>query len=197
VLERHFAVAWNDALQSQDAAKIEAVLQSLPATISLAEVQVQFPALFQQCQLAFPALVQERSKHPLQLRSRALHHCGEVKRVATAVKLLREDRDSNATMRALGTLLNASHASLRDLYDVSTTQVIQLYEIITSDAQVLGARLIGGGFGGNVLALTTAANVAALLHRAQREFYAPQQRDGLGEGAIMISTPGAGLSELI
>jgi galactokinase len=56
--------------------------------------------------------------------------------------------------------------------------------------------LIGGGFGGNVLALTTANNVAALLARVQNEYYAPQQRDGMREGAVLVSTPGARLSEI-
>jgi galactokinase len=99
-------------------------------------------------------------------------------------------------MREIGQTLNQSHASLRDYYDVSTPEVERLVEIITADPQVYGARLMGGGFGGNVLALTTAENTGALIDRAQKEFYAPRGRDGLGEGSVMVSTPGAGLMGL-
>ena len=96
-------------------------------------------------------------------------------------------------MREIGDALNQSHASLRDHYDVSTPEVESLIEIITGDPHVYGARLMGGGFGGNVLALTTAENMQALIDRAQNEFYAPRGRDGLGEGSVMVSTPGNGL----
>jgi hypothetical protein len=55
---------------------------------------------------------------------------------------------------------------------------------------------MGGGFGGNVLVLTTAENTQALIERAQAEFYGPRGRDGLSEGAVMISTPGDRLAML-
>jgi N-acetylgalactosamine kinase len=168
----------------------------LPTALSLTEVSKLYPAAFEQCQRAFPALVQERADRPLKLRDRALHHVTEIARVEQAVKLLRGADKPEARMRQLGQMLNASHASLRDLYEVSTPQVNQLWDVLTADSQVRGARLIGGGFGGNVLALTAADNVAALLARVQQEYYAPQQRDCLVEGAVMVSTPGEGLSEL-
>ena len=97
-------------------------------------------------------------------------------------------------MRALGLLINETHASLDTLYEVCTPQVSRLVEIIREDAQVYGARLMGGGFGGNVLALTTAENVQPMIDRVQREFYSRQGRDGVSEGAVMVSTPGNGLS---
>jgi galactokinase len=85
---------------------------------------------------------------------------------------------------------------LRDLYEVSTPAVNQFWELLGADPHVLGARLIGGGFGGNVLALTTVQNVASLLARVQNEYYAPQYRNGQAEGAVMVSTLGARLSEI-
>jgi galactokinase len=74
--------------------------------------------------------------------------------------------------------------------------VNELMGVMDSDEGVLGARLMGGGFGGNLLALTTAGHAPALVDRVQREFYGPQQRDGMREGAVMVSTPGNGLSAL-
>jgi galactokinase len=116
--------------------------------------------------------------------------------VAKAVKLLRSSIAPEDKMQQLGQLISASHESLCDLYEVSTPAVNQLWQLLRNAPQVLGARLIGGGFGGNVLALTTANNVAALLARVQNEYYAPQQRDGMREGAVLVSTPGARLSEI-
>jgi len=55
---------------------------------------------------------------------------------------------------------------------------------------------MGGGFGGNVLALTTAENAQALIDRVQNEFYGSRGRDGFGEGSVMVSTPGNGLELL-
>jgi galactokinase len=68
-------------------------------------------------------------------------------------------RDSIAALRApnmprLGALLDASHRSLRDDYEVSTPQLDRLVDLAGDDHAVLGARLVGGGFGGSILALT-------------------------------------------
>ncbi|MGH9939419.1 MAG: hypothetical protein ACREAM_24525, partial [Blastocatellia bacterium] len=99
-------------------------------------------------------------------------------------------------LREIGNTLNQSHASLRDYYDVSTPEVERLVKIITADPRVYGARLMGGGFGGSVLALTMAENTQTLIDHVQNEFYGPRGRDGLSEGSVMISTPGAGLELL-
>jgi galactokinase len=99
-------------------------------------------------------------------------------------------------MRELGHLLSDSHASLRDLYEVSTPVVERLVDIIAADPRVYGARLMGGGFGGNVLALTTDENAQTLIDRIQSEFYGPNGRDGTGEGLVMVSTPGDGLRRI-
>jgi galactokinase len=55
-------------------------------------------------------------------------------------------------LEELGRLLDASHASLRDCYEVSTPAVEDAVARC-KQAGALGVRIIGGGFGGNVLAL--------------------------------------------
>ena len=182
-------------LKTADA--LNRLLDQLPEIMSLHDFSSIHPRTFRDCESAFPNLVSERFKLPLKIRSRALHHLGEVWRVNDAVAILRGARGSEEdAMRRLGKLLDQTHADLRDLYEVSTPQVEGLIEIVRRDPQVYGARLMGGGFGGNVLALTTADNVSRLVDRVQQEFYSPQNRDGLGEGSVMISTPGNGLSEI-
>jgi galactokinase len=172
---------------------------ALPEAVTLAEVERQFPHAYRECQRAFPALIAERRHCALKVRDRARHHLGEVRRVAEAVRLLAAagGRGDDATMSALGGLLNESHASLRDCYEVSTTAVERLIEVLSMDARVLGARLMGGGFGGNVLALTADEHARGLIDRVQREYYGPRRRDARREGAVMVSTPGDGLSALV
>lgn len=172
------------------------LLNLLPETMTLHEFRSLHPRSFEDCAAAFPALVGERLHQPLKIRARALYHLGEVWRVNEAVALLRSAKgNEESAMRQLGKLLRQTHAALRDQYEVSTTQVERLVELLNADSEVYGARLMGGGFGGNVLALTTVEHVSKLIDRVQQEFYSPQQRDGLSEGSIMISTPGEGLSE--
>ena len=171
-----------------------ASIKNLPEAISLEKTKLRFPDIFAQCLQAFPALTEERFTQNLKIRSRAWHHFGEVERVNQAVEILQ--KNSADAMQKLGELMNQTHRSLRDLYEVCTPDVNQLISIINEDSNVFGARIIGGGFGGNVLVLTTADNVEALIERVQNKYYAPQRRNGMLEGAIMISTPGDGVSEL-
>src|SRR4051812_767355 len=84
---------------------------------------------------------------PQPLGDRARHVLEENARVLSAVDALRERE-----MPAVGGLLDASHASRRDLYEVSTQAVGAPVERLRP-AGAAGARLIGGGFGGSVLGL--------------------------------------------
>jgi galactokinase len=84
------------------------------------------------------------------LERRARHVLEENARVLEAVDALRA-----GAIAEVADLLNASHASLRDLYQVSTPAVEATVERLLR-AGAAGARLIGGGFGGSVLALLEA-----------------------------------------
>ena len=195
--------AWHEtltvgSLDAFDAA--ETFLATLPETISIETIKERHPATFSELERSFPALLNETSRWPLKTRIRSLHHLGEVKRVALATETLKsiEDEESSdhtfAAMERIGKLLDESHGSLRDLYEVSAPEVEELIGIIRDDEQVLGARLMGGGFGGNVLALTTRDHTQKLIQRVQEHYYSPRDRDGVREGSVMVSTPGPGLA---
>jgi CTP:molybdopterin cytidylyltransferase MocA len=183
-------------------ATIEELMMTLPEAISIVSLQSEHPTAYLQFQQSFPALLNETARWPLPIRTRAFHHLGEVRRVATARQALESIQEGSTpetrseAMHRIGELSNESHTSLRDLYNVSTNDVEQIIDIVRSDPNVLGARLMGGGFGGNVLVLTTAAHANNLIERVQREYYAPQDRDGVSEGSVMISTPGQGLAHI-
>ncbi|MFL5886796.1 MAG: galactokinase [Thermoleophilaceae bacterium] len=87
----------------------------------------------------------ERLPDPLDRRVR--HVLDENARVDEAVAALEA-----GDLPALGSLLDASHASLRDLYDASSPAVERTVERLRA-AGAAGARMMGGGFGGQVIAL--------------------------------------------
>jgi galactokinase len=90
---------------------------------------------------------EQAARLPAPLDRRAAHVIGENDRVRETVAALHAD-----DLAAVGRLLNASHASLRDLYEVSTPAVDATVERLLEGGAV-GARMVGGGFGGSVLAL--------------------------------------------
>jgi galactokinase len=84
---------------------------------------------------------------PAPLDRRVRHVIEENQRVEATVRAL-----SDADLPAVGRLLNASHASLRDLYEVSVPAVEDTIANLKA-AGAAGARMVGGGFGGSILAL--------------------------------------------
>jgi galactokinase len=90
---------------------------------------------------------EDGSSLPPPLDRRVRHVIGENERVDAAVAAL-----ASGDLAALGELLDASHASLRDDYEVSVPEVERTVAACR-DAGALGARIMGGGFGGSVLAL--------------------------------------------
>ena len=78
---------------------------------------------------------------------RVRHVVTEDARVLETVRLLREEGP-----RAIGALLDASHASMRDDFEITTPELdLAVETAIASGA--LGARMTGGGFGGSAIAL--------------------------------------------
>lgn len=89
---------------------------------------------------------------------RARHIVSENARVLASVEALRE-----GDMQRLGETMVASHASLRDDYEVSSRELDTLVELALVTPGVLGGRLTGAGFGGCAIALVLpeAASAAA------------------------------------
>jgi galactokinase len=81
---------------------------------------------------------------PEPLSRRALHVITENERVRETVIAL-----EGGDLKRVGTLLNESHASLRDRYEISTPAVERAVAQLLS-AGARGARIVGGGFGGYV-----------------------------------------------
>ncbi len=93
-------------------------------------------------------------KEPIGRRAR--HVVSENARVLAAVRAMRE-----GDLPALGKLMDASHASLRDDFQVTVPDVDRLVALAQGDPEVIGARMTGGGFGGAIVALTRRQKAAA------------------------------------
>lgn len=87
---------------------------------------------------------------------RARHVVSEIARTKAARAAL-----ADADLARLGQLMNQSHASLSDDMEVSTPEVDILAQIMQATQGVYGARMMGGGFGGSVIALVDPAQVIA------------------------------------
>ena len=103
------------------------------------------------------------------LRRRARHVITENRRVEETVALL-----AGGDLAGVGAVLRASHASLRDDFEVSWPEADVAVDAATA-AGALGARMMGGGFGGSALALVpagqravSAAITAEFAHRNWR-----------------------------
>ncbi len=110
---------------------------------------------------------------PQPARRRMRHVITENQRTLDAQEALQRD-----DAVAFGRLLLESHASLRDDFAVSCDELDAIVDIAMSVPETLGARMIGGGFGGSVLILVRSSGVeamqSALLQRyPERTQYQP------------------------
>lgn len=133
----------------------------------LAAIRRRWPQL-QSLGSATPGQVDAvRGDVPDRVYRRCRHVVREIDRVGSAVEALEGEE-----MASFGRLVTQCHASLRDDFAVSCTEIDVLVEAALSCPGVLGARMFGAGFGGCILALLRAdiaeAVTGAVLERATR-----------------------------
>jgi len=110
---------------------------------------------------------------PDPLRRRARHVLTENSRVLAFQQAMRE-----GALRRAGSLLLASHASLRDDYEVSCRELDAMVSALMSVEGVFGARLTGAGFGGACLAMVREDAVERVLTETP-----PRYKQLLGENS--------------
>jgi galactokinase len=113
---------------------------------------------------------------PQPLRRRARHVISENNRVLRAI----ESIDG----ASFGALMNASHNSLRDDYEVSIRQLDRLVDLLKNQSAVYGARLTGAGFGGACVALCVEGETRAIGERVLDEYNTAAQH-----GRILVPPP--------
>jgi len=119
---------------------------------------------------------------------RAEHVVEENQRVREALVCLEKDDPEG-----LGGLLNLSHASLRDLYEVSSPELDAMQEISLDQPGVWGSRMTGAGFGGCVIALMRSEAVPGYLARVPELYRGATGREPF---FINVDSPRGGARKL-
>jgi galactokinase len=110
---------------------------------------------------------------PPSLFKRARHVVEEERRVLLSVEALRA-----GDVEAFGEMLDASHRSLRDDFEVSCPELDLLVDLARAQPGVLGARLTGAGFGGCTVSLVRAEAVGAFRNRVVERYRTETGREG-------------------
>lgn len=119
---------------------------------------------------------------------RARHVIGENARTLAAAEAL-----AGGELALLGRLMAASHASMRDDFEITVPAIDRLVEILQQAIGTEGgARMTGGGFGGCVVALLPQGRLDAARAAVEREYRSP---DG-SPGAIYVTLAAAGAGRL-
>ena len=113
---------------------------------------------------------------------RVRHIVSEIARTATAIEQLQA-----GDLAGFGESMQASHASLRDDYEVSVAQ-LDVSVDVAMEHGALGARMTGGGFGGSSIALLPSENVEQAAEAIARAF----AEAGFAEPEFAVALPGAG-----
>jgi galactokinase len=123
---------------------------------------------------------------PLAMR-RARHIVTENARTLAAFEAM-----TGGDAAALGLLMNASHDSLRDDFEVTNDALNQIVTIARAQPGCYGARMTGAGFGGCAVALVDEAQAPAFTAAVSAAYRAVAER----QAAVYISRPAAGASRV-
>ncbi|WP_195572367.1 galactokinase [Paenibacillus sp. 1001270B_150601_E10] len=161
---------------------------------ALAALQIVHPTLEYLAHLSPEAF--EQSKQVITdetVRQRAEHVVYENERVKQSMIAL-----SQGELTEFGSLMNASHVSLRDLYEVSCTELDVMVEEALHVQGTIGSRMTGAGFGGCTVSLVQEDAVEAFIEAVGTryeartgiipEFYVCEVGDGVQECLIETST---------
>ena len=138
-------------------------------------------------------LIRTEDQLPAVLFRRARHVVTEIQRTADCAAALKSE-----DIVLAGRLMNASHASLRDDYEVSCMELDKVASRAHTIPGVFGCRMTGGGFGGCCVALVEPASVektAAILSAFCHEHPGPGSGvfvTAVGSGAFRVEPPVAG-----
>jgi len=123
---------------------------------------------------------------PEVVRRRCRHVISENERTMASVEALRD-----GALQRFGELMNESHDSLRDDYQVSCSELDTLVEIARDTPGIWGARMTGGGFGGCTVNLVSADQAESFCARIAEQY---EKKTGLAT-EIYVSMPARGAHE--
>ena len=172
VRHAHASGAYNERRAACEEA-VRMLQQHLPGIQLLRDVS---SADFNRLAPLLPPLIEKRARHVVE----------EIDRTLRAVRLL-----EGGDLPGFGLAMNACHASLRDLYEVSCPEADTMVRIAQSLRGCYGARLTGGGFGGCTVNLVERQHSAGFVEQLGPAY---QAETGLHpEIYVCAASAGAGL----
>ena len=157
----------------QCAEGVREIARLQPAVRALRDVtEDEFEALAPR----LPALIARRCRHVVKENARTL----------AAARALQAGE-----LAHLGTLMSASHASLRDDYEVSCVELDEAVAAVAGEPGVYGSRMTGGGFGGCTVSVLEREVVPRAIHAISERLRAKFQI----EPQFFITNAGAGVTE--
>ena len=150
-------------------------------------IQADFPKIVALRDLSLSQFDGVSYKLPEVVRKRCRHVISEDERVLQSVSALKGDK-----YELFGKLMNASHDSLREDYQVSCEELDLMVDIARRVDGVLGARMTGGGFGGCTVNLVESAKKDDFCFTVKEKY---KSSTGL-DPTIYVSTPADGAHEM-
>jgi len=112
-------------------------------------------------------LTEKKGSFPMDVYHRAKHVISENERVHDFVAAMQ-----NNELRKMGDILNTSHVSLRDDFDVSSKELNIIVDLAKEQPGCFGARITGAGFGGCALAMIDQGVLDTFLNKVHLLFQA-------------------------
>lgn len=153
---------------------VELLRETLPGIEQLRDVSVEE---FAERESSLPEPVRRRCRHVVTENARTLAAAGSLR---------------GGDLEAFGRLMNESHVSLRDDYEVSCAELDALAETAWSAEGVYGSRMTGGGFGGSTVSLVRRDALDAFTRAVTDAYLA---RFGFSP-AVYVSEAGEGAREV-
>ena len=126
------------------------------------------PKEFNEVKYVLSGVVSKRAEH-------VVMECARVKEAVAALKA--------GDLVELGRLLNESHYSLRDLYEVTGKELDTLSALARKETDCLGSRMIGAGFGGCTISIVKKSGVEGFIRRVGNAYF-----DAIGYRASFYET---------
>ena len=148
--------------------EVEAALKLIQTKLDVKCLAEVTPKQFAEVKYLLSGVVAKRAEH-------VVMECARVQDAVSALK--------KGDIEELGRLLNESHFSLRDLYEVTGKELDTLSAFARKESDCLGSRMIGAGFGGCTISIVKKTAVEGFIRRVGKAY-----QDAIGYKASFYET---------
>ncbi len=135
--------------------EVETALKAIQTVLPVKCLAEVTPQQFAEVKYLLSGVVAKRAEH-------VVMECDRVKKAVAALKA--------GDIAELGQLLNESHYSLRDLYEVTGRELDTLSSFARKESECLGSRMIGAGFGGCTISIVKKSAVEGFIRRVGKAY---------------------------